>query len=156
MLGSEQPHRLPELMAYQFDMAKYARKYRWPSWVIYDINYCREAVSRPALSWTEAAGPREAKIFAQCFTAMAKDPTEAWCRTCQSLDHSTLGFPMTPRQKWPCREGESLRSSGSTQICYNYNTKGCTFERCHRRHICLRCREHHPHFKCPLPDTHKS
>jgi len=156
VLGNHQPQRLPELMAYQFDMAKYARKYRWPSWVVYDINYRQEAAGRPSLPWAESAGQREAKFFSQCFTGMAKDPNEAWCRTCQSLDHSTSGCPMMPRPKIPRREGESSFSTGSSQICNNYNTKGCVFDRCRRRHICLGCGGRHPRYKCPHLGAKKS
>jgi len=99
VLGADQPQQFAELMAYQFEMAKYARKYRWPSWVVYDINYGQEAAGRSSLSWAEAAGHREAKLFSQCFTGMAKDPHEAWCRSCQSLDHSTSNCPIMPSRK---------------------------------------------------------
>jgi len=151
VLGTDQPQRLPELMAYQFELAKYARKYRWPSWVVYDINYRQEAAARPSLSWAEAAGHREAKFFSQCFTGMAKDPNEAWCRTCQSLDHSTSNCPMSPQQKIPRREGqggESPHIKKLPQICRNYNSKGCDYPKCHRRHVCLRCGAKHPQSKC--------
>ena len=43
-------------MGYQFEMARYARKYKWPSWVIFDMHFRQEAACRPALSWAEAAG----------------------------------------------------------------------------------------------------
>ena len=39
VLGSDQPQRLPELMSYQHEMASLARKYKWPAWVAYDMNY---------------------------------------------------------------------------------------------------------------------
>ena len=64
--------RLPELVAYQFEIAMYARKYKWPSWVVYDMNYQRQAATRPSLPRAEAAGPREAKFFSQCFTGTDK------------------------------------------------------------------------------------
>ena len=156
VLGTDQPQRLPELMAYQFEIAKYARKYKWPSWVVYDINYRQEAAARPSLPWAEAAGHREAKFFSQCFTGMAKDPNEAWCRNCQSLDHSTSGCPMMPQQKIHRREGqagETSRTNKPPEICRNYNTKGCDYTRCHRRHICLRCGAKHPWSKCPHPEA---
>jgi len=154
VLGADQPQRLAELMAYQFEMAKYARKYRWPSWVVYDINYRQEAAGRPSLSWAEAAGHREAKLFSQCFTGMAKDPHEAWCRSCQSLDHSTSNCPIMPSRKTPHRafEGEATQAK-PPEICRNYNTKGCNFLKCHRRHICLHCGAKHPRSKCPHHDA---
>jgi len=145
VLGSDQPQRLPELMSYQYEMASFARKYKWPAWVVYDMNYRQEAANRPLLSWAEAAGHREAKFFSQCFNGMAKDPNDAWCRTCQSLDHSTSGCPLMPHSKQPRREAYAPQP----EICRNYNTKGCVHGGCPRRHICTNCGEKHPRFKCP-------
>ena len=34
VLASQQPHRVPELMAYQGIIAKASLKYKWPSWVV--------------------------------------------------------------------------------------------------------------------------
>ena len=39
VITAHQPHRIPELIAYQMEIAKCAKKYKWPSWVIYDINF---------------------------------------------------------------------------------------------------------------------
>ena len=130
-------------MRYQFDKAKYSRKYKWPSWVIFDMNFRQEAACRPNLSWAEAAGHRESKIYSQCFTGMSKDPRESWCRTCQSLDHSTSLCPMMPPTKTQ-KECQPMEAAGkSSEICRNYNTKGCTYPKCQRQHICLHCKEPH-------------
>ena len=51
--------------------------------------------------WVDAAGHREYKLYSQCFTGMAKDPHESWYKTCQSLDHSTLLYPLMPPTKAP-------------------------------------------------------
>ena len=153
-LGTDQPQWLPELMGYQLDMAKYARKYKWPSWVIFNMNFHQEAACRPNLSWAEAAGHRESKIYSQCFTGMAKDPHESWCRTCQSLDHSTSFCPMMPPTKTPRKERQSVEATGkSSEICRNYNTKGCTYPKCQRQHIYHCCKEKHSASRCPHLDT---
>ena len=92
VLGADQPHCLPELMAYQIEIAKCAKKYKWPSWIIYDLNFRQEAASNPRLSWATV----EPSIYTQCFTGMAKDPSDLWCKSCQSLDHTTAFCPLTP------------------------------------------------------------
>ena len=69
MLATDQPQWLPELIGYQYEMARYVRKYKWPSWVIFDMNFWQEAVCRPILSWADAAGHRELKLNPHCFPA---------------------------------------------------------------------------------------
>ena len=84
------------LMSYQYEIAKSARKFKWPSGVIYDINFCQEAASYRTLSWADAAGHREPKIDQQCFNGMEKNPMEGWCRLGLSLDHITSLCPCSP------------------------------------------------------------
>ena len=154
VLAADQPQRIPELMGYQYEMARYARKYKWPSWVIFDMHFRQEAACRPTLSWADAAGHRESKLYSQCFTGMAKDPRESWCRTCQSLDHSTSLCPMMPPTKVPRRERQTQETSTkASEICRNFNTKGCNYPKCQHQHVCLHCKEKHPAFKCPRPET---
>ena len=42
-VASHQPERLPDLMAYQALIARASKKYRWPSWLVYDQNFWQEA-----------------------------------------------------------------------------------------------------------------
>ena len=151
VLGADQPHRLPELMAYQIEIARCAKKYKWPSWIIYDINFRQAAAGRSGLSWATV----ESSIYTQCFTCMAKDPSDVWCRNCQSLDHGTATCPIMPQSKIPRRERlipEPKREAGGEAkkdtICRNYNTKGCSYPHCPRRHVCWNCHEKHPLSKC--------
>jgi len=84
VLATEQPQRVPELMGYQFEISQYVRKHRWPSWVIFDLNFRQRAACKPTLPWAEAVGHRESKLYSQCFTGISKDTQESWCKTCQS------------------------------------------------------------------------
>ena len=84
----KQPERVADLMAYATSIAKASKKYRWPSWVVYDQNFRQEAVSSPAQPWSKI----DPSIYSQCFLGMARS-TEGWCQTCQSLDHATLDCP---------------------------------------------------------------
>ena len=146
VLGRDQPHQIPELMAYQLEIAKCAKKYKWPSWVIYNLNFRQEAASKPGLSWATI----EPSIYTQCFNSMAKDPSDVWCRTCQSLDHATAFCPLMPQQKVPRKEKRETASADSRKdtTCRNYNTKGCSYPHCARRHVCLKCHEKHPITRC--------
>ena len=147
VVGPEQPHRIPEFMAYQLEIAKCAKKYKWPSWVIYDTNFRQQAANTPGLSWASI----EPGIYSQCFTNMPKDPSDVWCKTCHSLDHPTAHCPTMPPQKIPRKDKKvTALDAGMNEvaICRNYNTKGCTYPHCARRHICLNCREKHPLSKC--------
>ena len=114
VLGADQPHQLPEFMAYQIKTAKCAKKYKWPSWIIYDINFRKVAAGRLGLSWASV----ESSIYTQCFTCMAKDPSDVWCRNCQSLDHGTATCPIMPQSKIPRRDrliSEPKREAGGKQ-----------------------------------------
>jgi len=135
VLGSDQPQCLPELMSYRYEMASFARKYKWPAWVVYNMNYRQEAANRTLVSWAEIVGHQEAKFFSQCFNGMAKDPNDAWCRTCQSLDHSTSGCPLMPHSQQSRREAYAPQPV----ICRNYNTKGCVHGGCLCHHISMNC-----------------
>ena len=64
---SHQPSMVVELMAYMVEMAKYAKRFQWPSWVIYDQNFRQEMATRPGLVWSRA----DPGIFSQCFLGMA-------------------------------------------------------------------------------------
>ena len=166
VLGSCQPQHISELMSYQYEIAKCARKFNWPSWVIYDINFRQEAASYPTLSWAEAAGHQEPKIYQQCFNGMEKDPLEGWCRSCLSLDHTTSlcpSSPTTPQQppflhqrKRPMGDPTlALPESAREIYAENFNTKGCKYPKCRRRHVCVQCYGGHPQHRCPLRPIHQ-
>ena len=52
-LASKFPERIQELMTYQTTIAKASRKYRWPSWVVYDQNFRQEVAGNPSQSWAK-------------------------------------------------------------------------------------------------------
>ena len=142
------PHRIPDLLAYQCSIARYSKKYVWPSWVVYDINFRQSKALTPGSSWAKTDGG----FFAECFTSMRKDQGEPWCRICHSMDHSSSSCPLAPPSKMPRRnEADISTKSKRPAICINFNTKGCTFKKCKRQHICFNCRGKHPATSCPTP-----
>ena len=139
--ASAQPAIIADLMAYMTEIAKYAKRFQWPSWVIYDQNFRQEMASRPGLLWTRA----EPAMFAQCFLGLAKNSAEAWCRYCHSVDHTSDVCGEAPR-KTPRIQ---VHSSGATQICRNFNSpKGCFFQMCKYLHRCAICKGSHPKVQC--------
>lgn len=155
VVAQKQPERVPDLMAYATGIAKASKKFKWPSWVIYDQNFRQEAVSSPTQPWSKV----DPSIYSQCFLGMAKSQ-EGWCQTCQSLDHATHNCPAggssTPRKRpWQTavrQQGESP----SKPVClkFNRNNGECPFgNRCRFAHMCSRCRGTHPMSRCPLASS---
>ena len=111
------------------------KEFKWPSWVIYDINFRQETASKPTLALVDASGHREPKIYQQCFNGMEKDPMEGWHRLCLSLHHTTSLCPSAPSmpQQQPIHQRKrpmvdnTLVPTESREICRNYNTKGCEY-----------------------------
>lgn len=140
--ASAQPTLVPELMAYMVEMAKYAKRFQWPSWVIYDQNFRQEMASRPGLMWSRA----EPTIFSQCFLGMAKNSAEAWCKYCHSVDHASDICGEAPRK---APRFQQQVSSGSMQICRNFNSlRGCSFQSCKYAHKCSICKGAHSRVHC--------
>jgi len=124
------PDKLP-LMAYMFEMAKNARKFKWPSRVVYDQNFQMQKASKAGMTWSTV----DLSIYTQCFLGMAVNPSESSYRTCQSLDHSSsscLAAPHPPKRR---RTMESQRD-----LCCNFNTKGCTYTGCCYIHKYWHCK----------------
>ena len=90
------------------------------------------------------------KIFLSVFYWYGQDSNEAWCRSCQSLDHATSNCPMAPQRKLQRKEVEREAPCPKTpEICRNYDTKGCNYTKCHRCHVCLHAGAKNPQSRCP-------
>ena len=152
VLAADQPGRLGDLMAYQSLIAKVSRKYRWPSWVVYDHNFRQEAAGNPSQAWAKA----DPSLYTQCFTNQAVSG-ESWCSRCQGVDHSTANCPMNPRgvkRPWSTTsQGRQPVSAAKREqiICEKYNrfAGDCHFgKECKYQHVCSRCKEPHPVSRC--------
>ena len=142
----KQPERAADLMAYLFSTANNARKYKWPSWLVYDQNFRQLMADSQDIRWAKT----DASIFAQCFLNAQKS-SEGWCKLCLSVDHTSSSCPITPPTgKGKPPEGTASESKRGT-ICRDFNAKdkNCKWgANCYRRHICADCRGAHPKFKC--------
>ena len=150
-MATHQPHRILELMAYQTEIAKCAKKFKWPSCVIYDINFRQDAAANPTRFWAFA----HPCMYTQCFTDMGKDATDKCCRSCQSLDHTTSSCPVTPPPPKTPRERIHVEAKWDS-ICRNYNSKGCTFPKCVHQHVCSKRGEKLPATQCKDTSQHQA
>ena len=80
VFAAEHPRMLGDLMGYQSLIARVSKKYKWPSWVIYDQNFRQEAASAPDQPLSKA----DPSLYAQCFTGQERS-NENWCSKCQGL-----------------------------------------------------------------------
>ena len=147
-----QPNRAGDLMAYFFFTAGNARKYKWPSWVVYDQNFRQLMGETQDLVWAKT----DAGFFTRCFIH-AQKAQGSWCRHCHSTEHTAGECPHTPPVSNPSPESSSresiMKSEKKGSICWDFNNpkgKGCRWgSNCYRKHICSDCRGAHPSFKCP-------
>ena len=139
----QHPQRLPQLLAYQAQMASYAKKFRWPTWVIYDQNYRQEKAATQDNNWSQI----DTAIYTQCFMT-AGMAQEDWCSSCNTLDHNSNNCPRNPP---PPKRHKPQDGGLSQKTCDAYNAKGrfCTRSNCRFLHACQQCRGIHPLYRCP-------
>ena len=84
-------------------------------------------------------------LFSQCFTGQAKN-SEAWCRSCHSVDHSTDSCPLKPLITPPPPKRPRPSSAPTTEVCRKFNRLGsCPFgSKCRYAHRCSLCGGEHP------------
>ena len=150
-----QPRILRDLMGYQSLIARASKKYKWPSWVVYDQNFRQEVAGAPDQVWAKA----DPSLYAQCFTGQEKN-SENWCGRCQGLDHTSNECPYPPRKRpWSGASGGgpnnprggAAGSGRSDQPCLKYNRYqgDCRFGRdCRFQHVCSNCQGAHPVSRC--------
>ena len=123
VLGAHNPTLLPDLMTYLTDTATHAKRFRWPSWVIYDQNFRLDLARKPGLCWARV----DATIYAQCFMNMSTNPSEAWCRYCFAFDHVSQACPIAPTRPLkavePSRTNDGLPAQQSCEICRKFNSQ---------------------------------
>jgi len=60
------PERAKDLASYIFRMACHTKRFKWPSWVIYDQTFRQEMAGKPQESWAKV----DPSIFSRCFLGM--------------------------------------------------------------------------------------
>ena len=64
---TKEPERAKNLLAYMSLIAKCSLKYKWPSLVVYDLNFHQEAAEVGLKDWSKV----EPSTYTQCFTGAA-------------------------------------------------------------------------------------
>ena len=104
VLGPYQPDKLADLMGYQSLIARASKKFKWPSWLVYDQNFRQEAAGNTSLQWAKA----EPSLYAQCFTGQ-EISKENWCSRCHGVDHQY------GKRTWSGGPGAVSHSQGQQQ-----------------------------------------
>ena len=137
------PSKAGDLMAYSHSVASMAKKFPWPSWILYDQAFREEAAYLPARLW----GKEDASLYAKCFNWGPTSATPNWCWNCQSLEHQTDQCPHKPSAtKRPRRD--DLRPEDPCKK-YNNNDGICSYgAKCKFAHKCYSCGGPHPYSRC--------
>ncbi len=61
--------RIPATKGYTVDTIRASRQFRWLSWVLYDVNYCRQAAASNQTDWSKI----NPNLYVQCFTGWARN-----------------------------------------------------------------------------------
>ena len=153
ILATRFSEKAPEFFAYMATIVRAEHNYEGERWVVYDCQFCRDALVCRDLNWS-ATDPR---LYNEAFTGRAK--CIARCGYCLRDDHTTRSCPTNPsraalggspeRPAWPQQGAMSYRpgSGRSRETCRRFNELRCKFPHCRYKHVCSHCGGHHP-----LPD----
>ena len=139
---------------YQALIARTSKKFKWPSWIVYDQNFHQDAAGNPDLQWAKV----DPSLYTQCFTGQEAS-SENWCSKCQGLDHQSADCPYAARKRPWSAGGPGAASvpqarnnnwSGQ-EVCKKYNkfNGDCRYGKsCRYLHVCSGCRGSHPIARC--------
>ena len=77
VISSRFPHALPNLIAYQLLIVKQAKRFRYPSWLYYDIEFRKWVAATKTKEW----GHINSEIYTPAFTSqgtMVPYMSSAW------------------------------------------------------------------------------
>ena len=160
VLSTKFPESLPDLIAYQLIIVQHSQKFRYPSWLHYDIEFSRWAAQTKSRKWSEI----NPQCYALAFTGQGS--TAFWCAICQvdggshAWDcprsfqlQSSPRLPPTPHirahyQQPPTHNPPPLlptpppkRPHTDHCLIYNRNDGGCPYGTdCKFKHRCSLCR----------------
>ena len=85
IISSRFPEALPNLIAYQLLIVKQAKRFRYPSWLYYDIEFRKWATATKTKEWARI----NSEIYTLAFTGQGT--VISWCPTCQ-VDGGNLTY----------------------------------------------------------------
>ena len=148
---------LPELIAYQLFIVKQAKKFRYPSWLYYDIEYRKLAAAKKNVKWSELDPQLHSVAFTNQGMALS------WCSTCHvDGGNHTFDCPnfkrvaiptVSPLQPAPPLFQPPPLKQAKVQHCilFNRNNGACPYgAQCKYPHKCASCTAFgHPAASCP-------
>ena len=159
VLLTKYPGRAQSLFLYSATISRLSKKFRWPSWIIYDQQFRQEAADTGLSDWAKI----DSSIYTQCFTAMSLN-RGGWCSICTSMDHvkETCPYQSAEDRLGQKRQGTSpnvphKKARGQfkpDETCRKWNRlhymKCPHGESCIFAHACSVCRAtDHGALKCP-------
>ena len=159
ILASAHPGDIPKLVAYQLLIVKHAKKFKYPSWLHYDIEFRKFAAITKSTEWA-CVNP---EIFALAFTNQGIQ--SQWCPAC-GVDEGlhTYDCPEAPttstsgtggsKANFVPKKAPNQQTSAQLVVDYclqfNYAKDGCRFgPRCKYPHRCAMCKLFgHPQSMC--------
>lgn len=147
ILCTKYPEKATELWAYQSSILRAAKNFEGQSWVSYDRQYRREALSRRDLNWSAL----DSRLYSEAFTGRAKAVLR--CRHCLGEGHVSTACPASPfsPDQFPAhssRSGAAPKYPEGKEPCRKYNDGRCTYPYCRYRHVCKECSLPHPWISC--------
>ena len=175
VLATKHPEALPELISYQLLIVQHGQKFRYPSWLRYDIDFRTWAAQTKSRNWSQI----NPQCYALAFTGQGS--SSHWCPICFvdggthkidcpnfTLSTPTLTLSSQPPPPQSCqgptrpplrRPLLALPSQPPPQkrpqfdhcILYNKQDGNCPYGRdCKYMHRCSNCKvAGHPISRCP-------
>ena len=149
VLGSLFPEYLPYLVSYQLTIVKLSKRFRYPSWPFYDVEFRKWAATNGIKDWSKS----NSELFALAFTGQA---ASTWCPICQvegdhTYDCPGTSFPEQVQRKAIPSLMQPPPKRPAPPHCILYNNAGaCPYGlACKYRHVCTSCANPHPVSSCP-------
>jgi hypothetical protein len=169
VLSTKYPEALPELISYQLLIVQHSQKFRYPSWLRYDIDFRTWAAQTGTRTWSQI----NPQCYALAFTGQGS--SSQWCPICfidggtHTIDcpNFTLAThldpqlpsvqsPTRPPLRRPLLAPPSQLPAPKRQqvdhcILYNKQDGNCPYGRdCKYTHCCALCKQAgHPISRCP-------
>lgn len=163
-LAPKYPDMLPELTAYQLLIVQHSRRFEYPSWLRYDMEFRQWAAINNCRQWSQI----HPQLYAYAFTAHGRDTS--WCPVCQleggnhSYDcpsFSARKYTNKPAPVYPAHPAEGAskrfampavkRPKPDHCLLFNKYRGNCPYgTECKFVHKCARCSQPHPVSACTM------